>query len=75
MISTQLSTFGDPSALRSVATPDASRPAASGSASNAAALDSYMQGQLNPLASKNIKACLPNGLAVPFPHNTFSLGS
>ena len=42
-------------------------------ASNAAALDSYMQGQLNPLASKNIKACLPNGLAVPFPHNTFSL--
>ena len=33
LISTQLSTFGDPSALRSVATPDASRPAASGSAS------------------------------------------
>ncbi|GMI13184.1 hypothetical protein TrLO_g9208 [Triparma laevis f. longispina] len=41
--------------------------------SNAAALDSYMQGKLNPLASKNIKACLPDGLAVPFPENTFSL--
>ncbi|GMH57319.1 hypothetical protein TrST_g8289 [Triparma strigata] len=41
--------------------------------SNAAALDSYMQGKLNPLASKNIKACLPDGLAVPFPDNTFSL--
>jgi len=41
--------------------------------SNAASLDSYMQSQLNPLASQIIKVCLPNGLAVPFPENTFSL--
>jgi len=40
---------------------------------NAASLDSYMQSQLNPLASEIIKKCLPNGLEVPFPHNTFSL--
>jgi DNA-directed RNA polymerase I subunit RPA1 len=36
---------------------------------NFAALDGYMQSQLNPLASEIIKACLPNGLAVPFPVN------
>lgn len=36
---------------------------------NFAALDGYMQSQLNPLASEIIKACLPNGLAVPFPTN------
>lgn len=36
---------------------------------NFAALDGYMQSQLNPLASEIIKACLPNGLAVPFPAN------
>ena len=36
---------------------------------NAASLDSYMQSQLNPLASEIIKKCLPNGLEVPFPHN------
>jgi len=42
-------------------------------ASNASALDSYMQGKLNPLASQVIKRCLPDGLAVPFPYNTFSL--
>ena len=36
---------------------------------NAASLDSYMQSKVNPLASKIIKACLPNGLAVPFPAN------
>jgi len=40
---------------------------------NAASLDSYMQSQLNPLASEIIKKCLPNGLEVPFPLNTFSL--
>jgi DNA-directed RNA polymerase I subunit RPA1 len=40
---------------------------------NAALLDSYMQSNLNPLASQIIKVCLPNGLAVPFPANTFSL--
>lgn len=38
-------------------------------AENFAALDGYMQSQLNPLASEIIKACLPNGLAVPFPAN------
>ena len=36
---------------------------------NFAALDGYMQSQLNPLASEIIKACLPNGLAVHFPAN------
>ena len=41
--------------------------------SNSAALDSYMQGKLNPLASKVIKTVLPDGLVVPFPANTFSL--
>ena len=40
---------------------------------NAAALDGFMQSQMNPLASKIIKTCLPGGLAVPFPANTFSL--
>jgi DNA-directed RNA polymerase I subunit RPA1 len=28
-----------------------------------------MMSQLNPLASEIIKACLPNGLAIPFPEN------
>lgn len=36
---------------------------------NASNLDSYMQSQVNPLASDIIKACLPGGLAVPFPLN------
>jgi DNA-directed RNA polymerase I subunit RPA1 len=36
---------------------------------NSASLDSYMQSQLNPLASDIIKMCLPNGLEVPFPAN------
>ena len=36
---------------------------------NFAGLDRYMQSQLNPLASEIIKACLPDGLAVPFPAN------
>jgi len=40
---------------------------------NFASLDAYMQSQMNPLASDVIKACLPNGLNVPFPSNTFSL--
>ncbi|KAL7551711.1 hypothetical protein ACHAWF_014906 [Thalassiosira exigua] len=40
---------------------------------NAAALDGFMQSQVNPLASDIIKLCLPNGLAVPFPENTFGL--
>ncbi len=39
---------------------------------NAASLDSYMQSQLNPLASGIIKKCLPNGLEVPFPQNVRS---
>ena len=40
---------------------------------NAAALDGFMQSQVNPLASSIIKTCLPDGLAVPFPENTFGL--
>lgn len=40
---------------------------------NFAALDSYMQGQLNPLASDIVKKSLPGGLAVPFPFNTFGV--
>lgn len=40
---------------------------------NAAALDGFMQSQVNPLASSIIKLCLPDGLAVPFPENTFGL--
>lgn len=36
---------------------------------NSASLDSYMQSQLNPLASDIIKMCLPSGLEVPFPAN------
>ena len=42
-------------------------------AHNSAALDSHMQGIVNPLASKIIKACLPSGLECPFPRNTFGL--
>lgn len=40
---------------------------------NFAALDGYMQGQLNPLSSSIVKKSLPSGLAVPFPENTFGL--
>ncbi|GMI28870.1 hypothetical protein TeGR_g3546 [Tetraparma gracilis] len=40
---------------------------------NAEQLDAYMQSKLNPLASDIIKTCLPSGLMVPFPLNTFSL--
>jgi len=40
---------------------------------NAAALDGFMQSQVNPLASDIIKLCLPDGLVVPFPQNTFGL--
>ena len=36
---------------------------------NSAALDGFMQSQVNPLASDIIKLCLPDGLAVPFPEN------
>lgn len=37
------------------------------------AIDGFMQGVLAPLSSELIKACLPDGLRRPFPHNTFSL--
>mmetsp|Transcript_32891 Transcript_32891/g.37873 ORF Transcript_32891/g.37873 Transcript_32891/m.37873 type:complete len:1758 (-) Transcript_32891:11-5284(-) len=37
------------------------------------ALDGFMMSKLNPLASDIVKACLPDGLAVPFPANTFSI--
>lgn len=40
---------------------------------NFAALDSFMQGQLNPLASDIVKKCLPQGLEVKFPCNSFSI--
>lgn len=40
---------------------------------NHAALDGYMQGQLNPLSSGIVKKSLPMGLAVPFPYNTFGV--
>ena len=43
---------------------------------NFAALDGYCMSQLNPLASEIIKACLPNGLEVPFPQNvSFALSN
>lgn len=34
-----------------------------------AAFDGFMMSKLNPLASDIVKACLPDGLAVPFPVN------
>eukprot|EP00532_Pseudo-nitzschia_australis_P012435 CAMPEP_0168217876 /NCGR_PEP_ID=MMETSP0140_2-20121125/7531_1 /TAXON_ID=44445 /ORGANISM="Pseudo-nitzschia australis, Strain 10249 10 AB" /LENGTH=1678 /DNA_ID=CAMNT_0008145761 /DNA_START=372 /DNA_END=5409 /DNA_ORIENTATION=+ len=40
---------------------------------NHEALDGYMMSKLNPLASDIVKACLPNGLAVSFPANTFGI--
>eukprot|EP00536_Pseudo-nitzschia_multiseries_P012011 jgi/Psemu1/260237/estExt_Genewise1Plus.C_4380015 len=40
---------------------------------NHEALDGYMMSKLNPLASDIVKACLPGGLAVPFPANTFGI--
>ena len=40
---------------------------------NFAALDGFMQCQLNPLASDIVKKTLPIGLAVPFPKNTFGI--
>ena len=46
----------------------------SGNKENAAALDGYMQSQVNPLASDIIKLCLPDGLAVPFPENVSQYG-
>jgi hypothetical protein len=36
---------------------------------NSAAFDGFMMSKLNPLASDIVKACLPGGLAVPFPTN------
>jgi hypothetical protein len=36
---------------------------------NGAAFDGFMMSKLNPLASDIVKACLPGGLAVPFPTN------
>jgi DNA-directed RNA polymerase I subunit RPA1 len=40
---------------------------------NHAALDAYMQSQLNPLSSEIVQKCLPSGLSVPFPYNSFSI--
>jgi len=36
---------------------------------SSAAFDGFMMSKLNPLASGIVKACLPDGLAVPFPIN------
>ena len=41
--------------------------------SNHEALDGFMMSKLNPLGSDLTKACLPDGLAVPFPANTFGI--
>jgi DNA-directed RNA polymerase I subunit RPA1 len=41
---------------------------------NSAAFDGFMMSKLNPLASDIVKACLPDGLAVPFPTNVSFLG-
>jgi DNA-directed RNA polymerase I subunit RPA1 len=40
---------------------------------NHEALDGFMMSKLNPLASDIVKACLPDGLAVTFPSNTFGI--
>jgi len=40
---------------------------------NSAAFDGFMMSKLNPLASDIVKACLPDGLAVSFPINTFGI--
>lgn len=40
---------------------------------NHEALDGFMMSKLNPLASNIVKVCLPDGLAVPFPENTFGI--
>lgn len=37
--------------------------------STSAAFDGFMMSKLNPLSSDIVKACLPDGLAVPFPIN------
>jgi hypothetical protein len=42
---------------------------------NSAAFDGFMMSKLNPLASDIVKACLPDGLAVPFPLNVSFLFS
>lgn len=38
-----------------------------------AAIDNFMRTVLAPVSSDIIRACLPDGLATPFPHNAFSL--
>lgn len=40
---------------------------------NSASFDGFMMSKLNPLASDIVKACLPNGLAVPFPTNVSTM--
>lgn len=44
-------------------------------AGNSANFDGFMMSKLNPLASDIVKACLPDGLAVPFPVNVSSNSS
>lgn len=40
---------------------------------NSASFDGFMMSKLNPLASDIVKACLPDGLAVPFPTNVSTM--
>lgn len=44
-----------------------------GQVTQAAAIDNFMRTVLSPVSSDIIKACLPDGLTKPFPHNAFSL--
>jgi DNA-directed RNA polymerase I subunit RPA1 len=44
-----------------------------GAVAQGAAMDNFMRTVLAPVSSDIIRACLPDGLATPFPHNAFSL--
>ena len=44
-----------------------------GTVAQGAAIDNFMRTVLSPVSSDIIRACLPDGLAKPFPHNAFGL--
>ncbi len=44
-----------------------------GAVAQGAGIDNFMRTVLAPVSSDIIRACLPDGLATPFPHNAFSL--
>jgi DNA-directed RNA polymerase I subunit RPA1 len=44
-----------------------------GTVTQAAGIDNFMRTVLSPVSSDIIRACLPDGLTKPFPHNAFSL--